>query len=278
MKQPVIKWSGSKRYISNEIIKKFPKNGDVYYEPFIGGGSVLFELLKNSEEFKFKRYIASDINKDLITLWEDIINRPDYLKENYLKFWKELNKNEDIDRKKEYFYQIRREFNQTRDTSKFLFLSRTCLNGLIRYNKKNEFNTSLHFTRPGINPNKLNDILNYWNNILIKHNVEFKCRDYSIINTNKEDVVYLDPPYAGTKRMYYGKIDYTKFFEWVQNQEAFITLSFDGITDNGRKLYSIPSKLFTEHRFCSKTTSSFSNLNKENVKVFESLYIKNKDI
>lgn len=61
--QPVIKWSGSKRSQSDEIIKYFPTNIDTYYEPFIGGGSMLMTLMLNSDRIKVKHYICSDINK-----------------------------------------------------------------------------------------------------------------------------------------------------------------------------------------------------------------------
>ena len=72
--QPVIKWSGSKRSQSEEIIKRFPKKIDTYYEPFIGGGSILFQLLNS--DIEVKEYICSDINEELIALWNIIKEEP----------------------------------------------------------------------------------------------------------------------------------------------------------------------------------------------------------
>ena len=274
MNQPVIKWTGSKRYLSNEIISYFKKDIDTYYEPFIGGGSVLFNLLKQ-DDIKCKRYITSDINNDLITLWNDIKSNPKYIKENYKLYWKELNDEKDILLKKEVFYKIRREFNETRDTAKFMFLGRTSINGLIRYNSKNEFNSSLHFTRPGINPDKLNDIIDYWSNLLNKNNVEFLNRSYEKIITDSKDVLYLDPPYANTKAIYYGTIDYELFFKWVSEQKSQTLLSFDGKTDKKDYTFAVPEHIFDKHIYNEGKNSSFNNLNNNEVKVKESLYIKN---
>lgn len=103
--QPVIKWSGSKRTQSNKIVSYFPKEIDTYYEPFVGGGSVLRQLL--NQNIKVKEYICSDINKGLIDLWNFIKTSPAELSSSYEKMWKELNKDDDKDRKKEYFYSIR---------------------------------------------------------------------------------------------------------------------------------------------------------------------------
>ena len=72
--QPVIKWTGSKRSQSEYIISLFPKQIETYYEPFVGGGSILMQLLLS--DIKVGRYICSDINKDLIGLWDTIKQNP----------------------------------------------------------------------------------------------------------------------------------------------------------------------------------------------------------
>lgn len=73
--------------------------------------------------------------------------------------WNELNKDEDIERKKKYYYLIRNSYNSIRKLELFLFLSRICVNGLIRYNFKNEFNIFFYFFRNGINLKKLKEII-----------------------------------------------------------------------------------------------------------------------
>ena len=112
--QPIIKWSGSKRSQSEEIIKRFPKNIDTYYEPFVGGASVLFQLLNS--DIKVNKYICSDINEDLINLWNIIKDNPQYLIDSYKKMWEELNSIDEIEKRKEYYYMVRNRFNEKRNT------------------------------------------------------------------------------------------------------------------------------------------------------------------
>lgn len=149
--QPVIKWSGSKRSQSEEIINRIEdKQYDTYYEPFCGGCSVLFQLLHSNK--KFNKYICSDINNDLISLWNMIKGNPDKVIEEYTKMWNELNIDDDKERKKQYFYMVRDRFNKSKNPCDFMFIMRTTTNGMPRYNKNGEFNNSFHVTRNGIIP------------------------------------------------------------------------------------------------------------------------------
>ena len=110
--QPIIKWSGSKRSQAEQIVNLIDKQYDTYYESFCGGCSVLFYILNNCPE-KFKHYVCSDINKPLIDLFNLIKQKPIFVFETYERLWNELNKDNDLERKKQYFAQIREEFNKT---------------------------------------------------------------------------------------------------------------------------------------------------------------------
>ena len=79
--EPVIKWSGSKRALSEEIIKVFPKEINTYYEPFCGGCSILFQLLHS--DIKVKKYVCSDINAELISFFNILKNSPQKIYEEY---------------------------------------------------------------------------------------------------------------------------------------------------------------------------------------------------
>ncbi|EOU1990449.1 Dam family site-specific DNA-(adenine-N6)-methyltransferase, partial [Clostridium perfringens] len=228
--EPIIKWTGSKRSQVGDIIKHFPRKIDVYFEPFIGGGSVLFGLLNSN--IKVNRYICSDINPDLINLWNDIKNKPKELLISYELMWKELNKDDDVNRRKSYYEKIRNLFNSTRETKYFLFLNRTCINGLIRYNSKGMFNSSFHFSRPGIHPERLSRIFDSWTNLLNKNNVEFICCSYDEINIKDNWFVYFDPPYFATKGMYFGGINLNDFWSFLRKIKCSYLLSFDGICGN----------------------------------------------
>lgn len=104
MYEPVIKWSGSKRHQAAEILKYFPNTIDTYYEPFCGGASILRRLLDS--DIIVKNYICSDLNKDLILLWNKIIYEPNEVSLYYRKLWNELNIDDDKQRKKEYFMNV----------------------------------------------------------------------------------------------------------------------------------------------------------------------------
>ena len=272
--QPVIKWTGSKRSQSEEIIKYFPKEIDTYYEPFCGGCSVLFQLLHS--DIKVNRYVCSDKNKGLIDLWNLIKSNPKELADGYRIMWNELNIDDDKERKKEYFYKVRERYNKNHNPIDFMFIMRTTTNGMPRYNKEGNFNNSFHVTRNGILPNKLEKIIYEWSEILNKHNVQFIHQEYNSILSNKDDFLYLDPPYANTKGMYYGVINYDMLWNWMNNQQGKYVLSFDGKTSSEDMTQDIPLDIYTKHIYINSGNSSFRRVigKSKNTYVKESLYIK----
>jgi DNA adenine methylase len=274
MFEPAVKWSGSKRSQAEEIIKLFPKEIDTYYEPFCGGCSVLRRLL--SSDIKVNKYVCSDLNCDLINLWNLIKEEPIELYEHYLKLWNELNKNENKDRKRSYFNEIREKYNKEHDAKDFLFIMRTTTNGMPRYNKNGEFNNSFHITRNGIVPKTLKGVLLEWSELLLSNNVKFVCRSFEEVHSEENDVLYLDPPYFNTKGMYYGKIDFDLFFKWLKEQKGKYYLSFDGKSGEVDNTYKVPEDLYTEHKYLLSGNSSFKRTigKDKNAIVQESLYIK----
>ena len=272
--QPVIKWSGSKRSQSEEIIKYFPKEIDTYYEPFCGGCSVLFQLLHS--DIKVKNYVCSDKNKGLIDLWNLIKVNPKLVSDSYSIMWNELNIDDNKERKKQYFYMVRERYNNTHNPTDFMFIMRTTTNGMPRYNNNGDFNNSFHVTRNGILPNKLEKIIYQWSEALNKNNVEFINQEYNSIVTKENDFIYLDPPYANTKGMYYGTIDYNILWNWLKQQSCKYILSFDGKTNNEDMTQNIPTNIYSKHIYLNSGNSSFRRVvgKSKNTIVKESLYIK----
>ena len=181
-----------------------------------------------------------------------------------------------MERKKQFFNYIRTLFNQTKDPLLFFFIMRTTTNGMPRYNKNGEFNNSFHVTRNGIKPNTLNKIILEWSKILNKHNVQFVHQEYDVIQVNENDFIYLDPPYANTKGMYYGVIDYDKLWDWMRNQPCNYILSFDGKVNKKDLTYDVPKDLYSKHEYIDSGNSSFRRIivGESNEYVKESLYIK----
>lgn len=270
--QPAIKWSGSKRSQSDTIVDQFPDEIHTYYEPFVGGGSILYALLKSKK--KAERYICSDNNADLINLWVEMKERPADLLDTYEEMWNELNADDNGQRKKDYYNLVRKRFNEEKNPADFMFLNRTCTNGLIRYNSRGEFNSSFHFSRKGILPETVRKIVTEWSELINQHHVEFLLKDYLEVVTAPGDVLYCDPPYAATKGMYSGVLNYEEFFEWLGSQEGKILLSFDGKRGENDYTYEVPKNIYTNHLYIASGVSSFTRLKtKEVTQVYESLYI-----
>ena len=265
MFKPVIKWSGSKRTQASEIIKFLPTHFNTYYEPFIGGGSMLYAISP-------KHGVCGDVCEPLIDLWKSIQRNPNELANQYRIRWKRLQKEGYM-----VYYEVRNNFNQTHAPEDLLFLSRTCVNGLIRFNSNGEFNNSLHHTRPGIEPSKLRDIIIDWSSRI--QNVEFIAQDYTLTtaNANKNDIVYLDPPYFHTKGRYFGTIDFNRFLEYLDDLNGRgikYMLSFDGIRGQEDYTVDMPKELYKRHVFIESGNSTFRKvIGKETEKVLESLYL-----
>lgn len=279
MFQPVIKWSGSKRSQANEILKYFPKEINTYYEPFCGGCSVLRTLIES--DIRVNRYVCSDLNEHLIELWKAIKASPEVISEDYRDYWNKLNEINDQATKRAYFEGVRDDFNyrlnnETR-ASQFMFLNRTCFNGLVRYNSDGYFNTSFHLNRNGIKPDVLKKIIFEWSDLLNKNNVEFRCRSYeNVIPKNEDDFVYLDPPYAKSVGMYNGAIYTDKLFDYLRKLPCGYAMSFDGVSGEIDNTYNVPKDVYNEHHYIKSGNSSFKRIkmSSNDSIVYESLYIK----
>lgn len=261
---PVIKWSGSKRSQSDMILSYFPETFNTYFEPFIGGGSMMYAVNP-------QKAICGDICEPLVDLWKMIKESPEALASAYKERWTRLQDDYKV------YYEVRDEFNKEHHPEDLLFLSRTCVNGLIRFNANGEFNNSLHHTRPGIAPDKLEKIIADWSKRI--QGVEFYAQDYVVTTqtAKKGDIVYLDPPYFHTKGRYYGTIDFDSFLRFLEDlnkREVKYILSFDGKRGDDDFTVSLPSELYKRHEFIPSGNSSFKKvMDKENLQVYESLYL-----
>ena len=182
---PIVKWVGGKRQLMFELLKNMPENYNRYFEPFIGGGALFFELQP------VNAYI-SDMNEELINLYQVVRDNVDELVADLQKH----------DISKEYFMEIRnidrteeyKNWSNIQKASRFIYLNRTCFNGMYRVNSKGEFNVPFgHYKNPRIVDE--NNLINC-SNLLQK--TEIKHADFSEIlkKVKKGDFVYFDPPYV----------------------------------------------------------------------------------
>ena len=187
--KPFVKWAGGKRQLIPILNENLPKTFDTYFEPFLGGGALLFHMLI---ERNGQKCSISDLNSDLVLSYTTIRDRA----ESLINSLKNHEKNYQKD-SKSYYYSIRESNprSQIEKTSRLIFLNRTCFNGLYRVNSKGKFNVPLgKYTNPNIvNENNLRSV----SNILQSSRVDIKCRDFEAIlnDAKKGDLVYFDPPY-----------------------------------------------------------------------------------
>lgn len=263
--EPVIKWSGSKRPVAPFLARLFPA-AERYFEPFVGGGAML--------PFRPCRVgFAGDVMPELIALWTAIRDEPDAVSRGYESRWQRLQSEGHM-----AFYSIRDDFNRERGTHDFLFLTRTCVNGLIRFNGDGNFNNSLHHTRPGIAPQRLREIIGRWTLALQK--VVFATADYreTLSTVKRGDFVFLDPPYAGTRGRYRREsFEVGSFFDELERLNrirAKWVVTFDG-TAGGRSYdTSLPAALFHTRLPLPTGNSPFTKLMRAGVDaVVESVYL-----
>ena len=199
--KPFLKWAGGKTQLIEQIKNSLPNNTMnkpfTYIEPFVGSGAVLFWMIENFPNMK--QAIINDINTDLtnsyLTIKNDVSNLINILSE-WEKEYHNIAKNQEA--KKEYYYEKRTLFNtrnsdQTTQSALFIFLNRTCFNGLYRVNRKNEFNVPIgSYKKPQIcNEPNLRAVSK------VLQNVEILNGDYSetLKYADNNTFFYFDPPY-----------------------------------------------------------------------------------
>lgn len=208
MAKPFLKWAGGKRQLLDEIERHLPeeiKSGKIktYFEPFIGGGAVLFHMMNKGY---IKNAVVVDFNKELILVYKTIKRAPKKLISELQNLQKKYDSMEKGQRRELYF-QTRENFNRNRPKTKFnsyslewvkrasefIFLNKTGFNGLFRVNKSGEFNVP-----PSNMGNK--DFVQRENILSVNRalkNVKILNGDYQIIEKHLDgnSFVYFDPPY-----------------------------------------------------------------------------------
>ena len=186
---PFVKWAGGKRQLLSQIKERMPEKYNDYYEPFVGGGAVTFELLPANA-------LINDINKALINAYKQICNAP----EAFLKAVNKLDE-EMWEDGKEYYYSLREHYNDKLMKSEydaelaalFVFINKHCFNGLYRVNGKGLFNVPYNNSRrTSVDEGSIMEISKYLQGITITDgDFEEACK-----GAKKGDFVFIDSPYA----------------------------------------------------------------------------------
>lgn len=198
--RPFLKWAGGKTQLLSSIKIALPKEilkePFTYIEPFVGSGAVLFWMLNNFPNLRYA--VINDVNADLINIFKVIASKPIELIAILKEFQDEYHTLQKLEKQQEYYYKKRDLYN-TRSTDKvehaalFIFLNRTCFNGLYRVNRNNLFNVPIgRYNKPTICDKE--NILAVSESL---QKVEILNGDFEITldKADKNSFFYFDPPY-----------------------------------------------------------------------------------
>lgn len=186
---PFVKWAGGKRQLLTQIRERMPETYNNYYEPFVGGGAVVFELLP-------EKAVINDINKALINAYKQICDAP----EAFISAVNHLD-SEMWEDGKEYYYSLREQYNDKLMKEEFdielaalfVFINKHCFNGLYRVNGKGLFNVPYNNSRKqSIDADSIRAISEYLKNVtIIEGDFQSACEE-----AQAGDFVFIDSPYA----------------------------------------------------------------------------------
>lgn len=238
MPQPLFKYIGNKYRSAERIVQAFPRQYKTYYEPFFGSGAVMGRL-------KPKKSVACDICNPLIELWKLVQSDPQSLVDSYSANWEAYRVN-----RLEAYNAAKDRFNMRQNPHDFLFISRACYGGVIRFRKDGFLSTPIG-PHKIIDPTSFVKRLNDWR--FIVQNTVFVNADYSevVAEAGEEDLIYCDPPYVDSQKILYGAQGFSlvAMYDHLRDAKArgaFVALSIDGMKQSGEKKISVlpPQDLF----------------------------------
>lgn len=220
---PFVKWAGGKRQLIPQIRERMPEKYNNYYEPFVGGGAVTFELLP-------EKALINDINRSLVNAYRQICNEP----EAFLQVIHRLD-TEMWEDGKSYYYSLREIYNDKLMKEEydielaalFVFINKHCFNGLYRVNGKGLFNVPYNNSRKAsVDAEMIMEISKYLKDVtILEGDFEDAC-----INARKGDFVFIDSPYAPLNPTSFES--YTKEGFDIESHKRLAKL-FDDLTGRG---------------------------------------------
>ena len=229
--KPFVKWAGGKRQIIDKLKEYVPDEYNTYYEPFIGGGALLFELSP-------KNAVINDSNEELMNVYRCLCDE-----EKFKKMCNLLNHYE-AEHSEEFYYEIRNKdknknaYSRLSDYTKAartIYLNKACFNGLYRVNKKNEFNVPFG-KKTKINTYEGSNLITV-SNYLTMNNIKILSIDFeeAVKNVKPKDFIYFDPPYDSDTSTFNSyteegfdrneQIRLAKVFKELDKKGAYVMLS-----------------------------------------------------
>ena len=266
-------YQGSKRSICRHILPHIPASTSRLVEPFCGSAAVSLAV---AAQGRAKRFWLNDANVPLMALWREILERPLQLADRYENLWREQ-----LADRKAFFFQVRRQFNQTHAPHLLLYLLARIVKGSVRYSADGQFNQSADNRRWGMRPDAMRlQLLGV--SASLANQTTISARDFRsvVADTTVDDVVYMDPPYQGTSHTrdhrYYGGLPFGDFVAALKAMNAAgksYIVSYDGRTGAKRHGRPLPPDLRLRHLHIHAGRSSQSTLLGRSCETVESLYL-----
>lgn len=258
-KKQLLKWIGNKQRFAHEIIGYFPASYNRYFEPFIGSGAVLGSLAP-------KQGYASDVIQPLVEIWDGVAKNPEMIKSWYAERY-HLSKA--LGKEKAY-YEVRDSYNKKANAPDFLFLSRSCYGGVIRFRKEDGYMSTPCGVHAPVSPESFSSRVDEWHSRV--KNTSFICADFEELFSmaKKGDVLYCDPPYVTSQQIVYGAQNFSlkrlmESIEKAKSKGAHVLLSIDGSKKSGEILCDVdfPQDLFEKEVFVNCGRSMLRRFQKE---------------
>jgi DNA adenine methylase len=268
-----IPYQGSKRNLAEVILSYFPPKSKRLVEPFAGSAAI---SLAAASKGIASRFLLNDAHEPLAALWREIVHRPDRLADDYEELW-----HQQLGREKDFYNEVRNEFNRTHRPACFLYLLARCVKAAIRYNSNGEFNNSPDNRRKGALPSSMRQRIK-GAALLLGPETVITSEDYTAVlkRSRVGDLIYMDPPYQGVcgnrDSRYAPRVEHEAFCEQLallNRKEHLYVVSYDGRM--GAKTYGapMPKSLRLFHIEINAGRSSQATLLGRDSETFESLYL-----
>jgi DNA adenine methylase len=233
-KSQLLKWVGNKQKFAVEITRSFPTDIKTYYEPFLGSGAILATVSP-------KNGLGSDVFKPLVQIWKKLSKNPNELIEWYAERRNRIGK----ESKEEVYASVLSSYNSKPNGADFLFLTRSCYGGIVRFRKSDGYMSTPCGVHTPIPVESFVERVSEWHKRLI--HVRFEHLDFkdAFSQAKSGDLIYCDPPYSHSQSILYGAQsfrleDLLVEIEKAKSKGVRVALSIDGNKKSGNFICNLP--------------------------------------
>ena len=233
-KKQLIKWIGNKQRFAHEIVRMFPEQIGMYFEPFLGSGAVLGTLAPY-------RAVASDVFAPLMEIWNTLKNDHTLLERWYTERWRLAQR----EGKEVAYESIKASYNAKPNGADFVFLARACYGGVVRFRHVDGYMSTPCGPHNPISPDSFNSRVFEWKRRVNK--TEFVTCDFeeSMSRAKTGDLVYCDPPYSFSQSILYGAQSFSiqrllAAIAHCKERGVYVVLSIDGSKKSGNMICDVP--------------------------------------